>query len=56
MSPRPPNYSQERAQRERKQRAKAEEKAERNAQRAARRKAIQNEEAPPPGEADTKPT
>lgn len=39
MAPRPPNYSQERANRERKQRAKAEERAERNAQKSAARKA-----------------
>lgn len=43
MAPRPPNYSQERTQRERAQRAKAEEKAQRLAEKTARRKAARNE-------------
>jgi len=41
MAPRPPNYSQERLQRERAQAAKAKEKAERRAEETARRKAEQ---------------
>jgi hypothetical protein len=41
MAPRPPNYSQERLQRERAQAAKAREKAERRAEETARRKAEQ---------------
>jgi hypothetical protein len=41
MAPRPPNYSQERQQRERAQAAKVKEKAERRAEEAARRKAEQ---------------
>ena len=45
--PRPPNYSQERMQRDRKQRAKAEEKAERIAQKTALRKAAKGEGTPP---------
>jgi hypothetical protein len=41
MAPRPPNYSQDRLQRERAQAAKVREKAERRAEEAARRKAKQ---------------
>ena len=43
MAPRTPNYSQDRAQRERAQSAKAEEKATRRAEKSARRKAKQDE-------------
>ena len=43
MASRPPNYSQERTQRERAQRAKAEEKAQRLAEKTARRKAARGE-------------
>lgn len=45
MAPRPPNYSQDRMQRERAQAAKANEKAERRAQETALRKA--EKEKPP---------
>jgi hypothetical protein len=41
MAPRPPNYSQDRLQRERAQAAKAREKTERRAEETARRKAEQ---------------
>jgi hypothetical protein len=41
MAPRPPNYSQDRLQRERAQAAKVREKAERRAEETARRKAEQ---------------
>ena len=41
MAPRPPNYSQDRLQRERAQAAKAREKAEQRAEETARRKAEQ---------------
>jgi hypothetical protein len=41
MPPKPPNYSQNRLQRERAQAAKATEKAERRAEETARRKAEQ---------------
>jgi len=41
MAPRPPNYSQDRLQRERAQAAKAREKAELRAEETARRKAEQ---------------
>ena len=41
MAPRPPNYSQDRSNRERAQQAKATEKAERRAEETARRKAEQ---------------
>jgi hypothetical protein len=41
MAPRPPNYSQDRLQRERAQATKAREKAERRAEETARRKAEQ---------------
>jgi hypothetical protein len=41
MASRPPNYSQDRLQRERTQAAKAKEKAERRAEETARRKAEQ---------------
>ncbi|MEJ0043802.1 MAG: hypothetical protein WDM81_17005 [Rhizomicrobium sp.] len=44
MAPRPPNYSQERTQRERAQRLKAEEKAQKRAEKSAKRKGI---DAPP---------
>jgi hypothetical protein len=43
MAPRTPNYSQDRAQRERAKNAKADEKAERRAEKAARRKARDGE-------------
>jgi hypothetical protein len=49
MAPRPPNYSQERQQRERAQAAKANEKAERRAEESARRKA-EKDATPPDGE------
>ena len=42
MAPRPPNYSQDRLQRERAQAAKVREKAERRAEETARRKAEQD--------------
>jgi hypothetical protein len=45
MAPRPPNYSQDRLQRERAQAAKVKEKADRRAEETARRKA---EQATPP--------
>ena len=45
MAPRPPNYSQERLQRERAQAAKARERAERLAEETARRKAEQDKPA-----------
>ncbi len=41
MAPRPPNYSQDRLQRERAQAAKVKEKADRRAEETARRKAGQ---------------
>jgi hypothetical protein len=44
MAPRPPNYSQERTQRERAQRLKNQEKAERRAEKSARRKATKDEQ------------
>ena len=56
VASRPPNYSQERIQRERKQRAKAEEKADRNAEKVARRRVARAEGMPPPNDADTKPS
>ena len=46
MAPRPPNYSQDRLQRERAQAAKHAEKAERRAEKSAQRKA---EREPEPG-------
>jgi len=52
MAPRPPNYSQQRAQRERNQRARAEEKAERNAERTARRKATKGGKTSPTDDTD----
>ena len=55
MAPRPPNYSQERIQRERKQRAKAEEKAARIAEKTARRRAARVEETVPYDDSDPKP-
>ncbi len=48
--PRPPNYSQERMQRERAQAAKAAEKAERRAQETALRKAEKDKLTPPEAE------
>jgi hypothetical protein len=53
MAPRPPNYSQERTQRERAKRAKADEKAERLAEKTARRKAAKVALSAPTS--DTKP-
>jgi hypothetical protein len=47
MAPRAPNYSQERTQRERKQRARAEEMAERNAERTAQRRASKGDKTSP---------
>jgi hypothetical protein len=47
--PRPPNYSQDRVNRERAQAAKAAEKAERKAQEKALRKAEKDKENPPEG-------
>jgi hypothetical protein len=44
MSPRAPNYSQERIQRERAQRLKNQEKAERRAEKTAKRKATKDEQ------------
>jgi hypothetical protein len=55
MAPRPPNYSQERLQRERRQRAKAVEKAERNAEKAARRRAARGGGALPSIDGNSKP-
>lgn len=46
MAPRPPNYSHERSQRERAQRAKADEKAQKQAEKTARRKALNEGAAP----------
>jgi hypothetical protein len=46
MTPRPPNYSHDRSQRERAQSAKNDAKAERRAEKSARRKAARGE-APP---------
>ena len=46
MAPRPPNYSQERTQRERAQRLKAEEKALKRAEKTAKRKAEDPPTAP----------
>jgi len=51
MAPRPPNYSQDRLQRERAQAAKAREKAERRAEETARRKAEKRETPPEDGAA-----
>jgi len=48
MAPRPPNYSQDRMNRERAQAAKAREKAERKAEETARRKAEKNGGTPEP--------
>ncbi|HXC54120.1 MAG TPA: hypothetical protein VNU97_02400 [Rhizomicrobium sp.] len=45
MAPRPPNYSHERAQRERAQNAKADAKAERRAEKSARKKAAREGQA-----------
>jgi hypothetical protein len=56
MAPRPPNYSQERLQRERKLRAKAEDKAERQAEKTARRRAARGEGMPPSIDDDSKPS
>jgi len=56
MAARPPNYSQERLQRERKQRAKAEEKAERKAEKTAQRRAARGEGVPPPIDGRSKPS
>jgi hypothetical protein len=56
MAPRPPNYSQERLQRERKKRAKAEEKAERKAEKIAQRGAAGGEGMPPSIGDDSKPS
>jgi hypothetical protein len=47
MAPRPPNYSQERTQRERAQRLKAEEKALKRAEKAAKLKTKDNTGTPP---------
>jgi hypothetical protein len=47
MAPRPPNYSQDRLQRERAQAAKMREKVERRAQEAALRKAEKDKPSPP---------
>jgi len=46
MAPRPPNYAQDRLQRERAQAAKTNEKAERRAQEAALRKAEKERNEP----------
>lgn len=56
MTPRPPDYSQERIQRERKQHAKAEEKAERIAERTVRRRAARDERKQPFEFDDSKPS
>ncbi|MGZ5936861.1 MAG: hypothetical protein ACXWLK_05640 [Rhizomicrobium sp.] len=52
MAPRPPNYSHERSQRERAQRAKADEKAQKQAEKTARRKALNEESSTQPNETD----
>ena len=44
MAPRPPNYSQDRAQRERAQNAKIDEKVAKRAEKSARRKAAKGEQ------------
>lgn len=49
--PRPPNYAQDRVQRERARAAKAQEKADRRAEESARRKAEKNAAGPPPDDA-----
>lgn len=49
MAPRPPNYSQDRLNRERAQAAKAREKAERKAEETARRKEEKNAKLPQGG-------
>jgi hypothetical protein len=54
MAPRPPNYSQERTQRERAQRARADEKAQRLAEKTARRKAAKGELPTDANEPETK--
>jgi hypothetical protein len=46
MAPRPPNYANDRSQRERAQRQKAEEKALKRAEKSAKRKAVDGEPAP----------
>ena len=46
MAPRPPNYSQERTQRERAQRQKADEKAQKRAEKSDARKARNEPPAP----------
>jgi hypothetical protein len=46
MAPRPPNYSQDRIQRERAQQAKAREKAEKRAEETAKRKALKEGQEP----------
>ncbi len=51
MAPRPPNYSQDRLQRERAQAIKTREKAERRAEESARRKAEKTETKPDDGAA-----
>ena len=48
MAPRPPNYSQDRLQRERAQAAKTKEKADRKAEETARRKADKEAGEPSP--------
>ena len=52
MAPRPPNYSQDRLQRERAQQAKAKEKAEKRAEETARRKALKEAEHAAPEKKD----
>jgi hypothetical protein len=52
MAPRPPNYSQDRLQRERAQQAKAREKAEKRAEETARRKALKDAEGGTPDKTD----
>lgn len=49
MAPRPPNYSQDRLNRERAQAAKAREKAERKTEETARRKEEKNAKLPQGG-------
>ena len=56
MATRRPNYSQERLQRERKQRARAEEKAARQAEKTAQRRAARGEGMPPSIDDDSKPS
>jgi hypothetical protein len=53
--PRPPNYAQDRVQRERNRAAKAQEKADRRAEESARRKAEKNAADPSPDDLSAPP-